>query len=80
MEERKPKALQHWWTSDECRFLDKLGAHGLRPDQELERKAGLLRQYLQAIPLRSSWGDLQPGVIQAYAQKLLERLQTQRRP
>jgi len=61
-----------WRTSDELRFLDRIGEHrnghaNIRTDEKIRR----LEQYLESMKLRVVWRNLEPDVIRLHAEKLI---------
>lgn len=63
-----------WLTSDELRFVRKLGSHSvsLREGLLASQHVKQLKQYLQTMDLRSKWGDIKPDKVRAHVNSLIE--------
>ena len=59
-------AVGRWATRDEIDFIMGLGTHAssetLNCRGRMDRTT-LLRRYLDAMPLRRDWGEINPGIV-----------------
>ena len=63
-----------WRTSDELRFLSRLGEHR-SGDFRVSDKIRLLRNYLIGCDLRNKWAPLDQQTIRKHAASLIEQYQ-----
>ena len=63
---------QIWRTADELKFLSRIGEHRNHTDLRASDKIQLLRSYLESMKLRRIWRNMEPEVIRAYAERLIE--------
>ena len=64
-----------WTTRDETRFLDGLGTYTMSPVLTQTGRIVLLQQYMDSMPNRSNWGDIDPSEVRAHATRRINQLQ-----
>lgn len=66
---------QDWTTRDEKNFIDGLGT--FMTALSTKGRAALLMKYIDALPLRSEWGAMDPDAVRAHAATRLKFLVNQ---
>lgn len=64
-----------WTTEDELDHIADLGSH--HTESHRVPRMVWLQRYIEVMPLKASWGNVETGVARAYAEKEL-RLEQQR--